>query len=354
MRERMLEVVVSENRKLSVVENSVPTISNDDVLVEVAFSGLCGSDIPRVFHHGARYYPITLGHEFSGTVVAVGEDVTEFGVGDQIACAPLVPCFECDDCEQGLYSLCKHYSFVGSRVQGGNAQFVAVPQCSCFKLPEGVSLAQGAFFEPVTVGIHPMLMAGGCEGKHVTIIGVGTIGLLAVQTARALGAKSVTAIDIDESKLDKALQLGADYVVNSRGDNHLQILADLPTSRNQLVLETAGTPITVKLAIALAGPRASIGLVGTLHQDISMTHTEFEQILRKELTLFGSWMNYSQPYPGKEWQLTAEMFARGEINIDLLTQASVGPQQYIEEVLSLDGRPSEGKILLDWKHQPTR
>lgn len=351
MNKNMREVVVSENRKLSLIESEIPQIKNDEVLVEVSFSGLCGSDIPRVFHHGAHFYPVTLGHEFSGKIIEVGPKVKHLKVNDLIACAPLVPCFKCTDCKQGLYSLCKNYSFVGSRVRGGNAQFVAVPEPSCFVLPEGVSLKQGAFFEPVTVGLHPMLMAGGCQDKNVVIIGVGTIGLLAVQTAKALGAKTVTAIDIAPYKLVKAKALGADYVINSLDKDYPEKIAAIEGIHyNQLILETAGSPITVKLAIATAGPRSTIALVGTLHQDIAMTHSEFEQILRKELTLFGSWMNYSMPYPGEEWRLTAEFFSKGLIDIESLTQSSLGPEGYMDEVLQLDGKPSEGKILLNWQN----
>ncbi|RKF20473.1 galactitol-1-phosphate 5-dehydrogenase [Alginatibacterium sediminis] len=345
----MLEVVVAKNRELRVIESVTPIAVNDEVLIQVAFSGLCGSDIPRVFHNGAHYYPVTLGHEFSGTVIALGPKVTELKIGDRIACAPLVPCKNCDVCHQGLYSLCKNYSFVGSRVRGGNAQMVAVPQDSCFKLNEKISFKQGAFFEPVTVGIHPILMAGGCTDKNVVVLGVGTIGLLAVQSAKAMGAKTVTAIDIDETKLDKAKTLGADFVFNSLDTDFIAQLQQLKQiDANQLILETAGTPITVKMAIAMAGPRAQIGLVGTLHQDISMTHSEFEQILRKELSLFGSWMNYSKPYPGEEWRITAQLFAENKIDIESLTQASLAPHEYIEEVIALDGKPSNGKILLEW------
>ena len=349
MQQNMAQVVVESNDNLAVHNTEIPKVVKGSVLVKVKYSGLCGSDIPRIFHEGAHFYPITLGHEFSGEVVEVGEGVSSIEVGNNISCAPLVPCFKCDRCEEGQYSLCKDYSFVGSRMPGGNAEYVIVPERSCFVLPEGISLKQGAFFEPVTVGIHPILMAGGCAGKNVVVIGVGTIGLLALQSAKALGAKTVTAVDINESKLDKAKELGADFCINSLKQESIDaFLAQKETLENQLILETAGSPITVKLATQLAGPRASIGLVGTLHKDLHMTYKEFEVILRKELNLFGSWMNYSAPYPGEEWKVTAELFQKDLINIDMLTEGSFGPQDYISHVSKLEGMPSEGKILLAW------
>lgn len=346
----MLEVIVESNECLAIQESAIPTLSSGSVLVKVKYSGLCGSDIPRVFHHGAHYYPITLGHEFSGQAVEVASDVESISVGDNIVCAPLVPCFKCKRCEAGQYSLCKDYSFVGSRMPGGNAEYVVVPERSCFRLSKNITLQQGAFFEPVTVGIHPILMAGGCQDKNVVVIGIGTIGLLALQTAKALGAKNIIAIDINESKLDKAKQLGADMCINSLNDEEVEAFLEMADFQdNQLILETAGSPITVKLATKLAGPRATIALVGTLHKDLHMTYKEFEVILRKELTIFGSWMNYSAPYPGKEWQVAADLFEQNKINTDLLTEGVYKPNVFIDQVSKLNGLPSEGKILLSWE-----
>lgn len=352
MQQNMAKIVVESNDNLAIHNSEIPNVTEDSVLVKVKYSGLCGSDIPRIFHDGAHFYPITLGHEFSGEVVEAGKAVSSIKVGDKISCAPLVPCFKCDRCKEGQYSLCKDYSFVGSRMPGGNAEYVVVPEKSCFVLPNGISLKQGAFFEPVTVGIHPILMAGGCVDKNVIVIGVGTIGLLALQSAKALGAKTVTAVDINDKKLAKAKELGADYCLNSLNAEEIErFLEKTSVLDDQLILETAGTPVTVKLATQLAGPRAQIGLVGTLHKDLHMTYKEFEVILRKELTLFGSWMNYSAPYPGREWKVTADLFLSNQINIDMLTEGSYSPEEYISQVSKLGGLPSEGKILLSWEEK---
>ncbi|WP_313080804.1 zinc-binding dehydrogenase, partial [Atlantibacter sp.] len=317
---------------------------------KVIYSGLCGSDIPRIFHHGAHFYPVRLGHEFSARVVATGSKVSSVKEGDNICCVPLIPNFSAPECQRGFYSLGKGYSFVGSRLPGGNAQYVTMPESSCFLLPEGVTPLQGAFFEPVTVGVHPILMAGGCQDKNVIVLGVGTIGLLAMQSAKALGAKSVTAVDINNERLDLAKQLGADHVINVAQENALQeatFLADI--SFDQLILETAGTPQTFKLALKIAGPRAQVALIGTLHKDLALTYTEYEQMLRKELWVFGSWMNYSAPFPGDEWRLTIDMFRNGQIQIDPLINCIVNENEYVERVMALEGGPANGKILLHWE-----
>ncbi|MCW8345817.1 alcohol dehydrogenase catalytic domain-containing protein [Vibrio sp. ZSDZ65] len=345
----MLSIAVKSNRKLEVTHIAQPKADANSVIVKVHFSGLCGSDLPRIFYEGAHFYPIVLGHEFSGEVVEVGQSVTGFKIGDRIACAPLIPCKQCKQCKEGNYSLCPNYSFVGSRVQGGNAEFVNVPSQCCFKLDDTVTSLEGAFFEPLTVSLHPILMADGCDNKNVVVVGVGTIGLLAVQAAKALGAATVTAIDIDDDKLAKAKLLGADFLFNSSdGDMLAKIKENKLPVTPQLILETAGHPQTVKLCINIADPKATIALIGTLHEDLNMSHQDFGQILRKELKLFGSWMNYSAPYPGKEWDLAKSLFSQGLIKTGDLIDGVYSPNHFVERVTGLQGKSPAGKILLDW------
>ncbi len=295
----MKSVVIHAEGDVRVEERPLPQLqAEDDVLVKVVSSGLCGSDIPRIFAQGAHYYPITLGHEFSGYVESYGTGVTDMQPGDAVACVPLLPCFHCPQCERGYFSLCKQYQFVGSRSEGGNAEYVVVKRANLFRLPSDMPIEDGAFIEPITVGLHAFHLAQGCEGKNVIIVGAGTIGLLALQCARELGARSVTAIDINPQKLELAKALGATHTCNSRemtADDIQTALSDIQF--DQLVLETAGTPQTVSLAIDITGPRAQLALVGTLHHDLTLTTRTFGLILRKELTLLGSWMNYSAPWP---------------------------------------------------------
>jgi galactitol-1-phosphate 5-dehydrogenase len=344
----MLSIAVKSNNKLEVAQISKPDLREKSVLVKVHVSGLCGSDLPRIFEDGAHFYPIVLGHEFSGEVVEVGEGISHLQKGDRIACAPLVPCGKCVQCQTGLYSLCKDYSFIGSRVQGGNAEFVEVPEKCCFVLDDSVTSVQGAFFEPLTVSLHPILMAGGVEGKDIVVVGVGTIGLLAVQAARAMGAATVTAIDIDEGKLKKAECLGADYCFNSLDSSIAEQMASVPFAGKQLILETAGSPESVKQCLNIASPRASVALIGTLHKDLNLRHQEFGQILRKELNLFGSWMNYSAPYPGKEWELAKDLFSKNLIDTQSLLDGVYEPNEFVARVEALNGTSPDGKILLKW------
>ncbi|HED6240217.1 TPA: galactitol-1-phosphate 5-dehydrogenase [Enterobacter sichuanensis] len=344
----MKSVVIHAEGSVRVEERPVPQIqAADDVLVRIVCSGLCGSDIPRIFSKGAHYYPITLGHEFSGHVEACGADVKDLQAGDAVACIPLLPCFSCPECEKGYYSLCKQYQFVGSRSDGGNAEYIVVKRANLFRLPAEMAIEDGAFIEPVTVGLHAFHLASGCKGKNVVIVGAGTIGLLAMQCALALGAKSVTAIDINDDKLALAASLGATQVFNSRALSVDDILNALRDSRfDQLVLETAGTPQTVSLAIDIAGPHAQIALVGTLHHDLNLPVATFGKILRKELTLLGSWMNYSAPWPGEEWETAVRLLTGKKLQLEPLIAHTGDSESFAQAVQALNGAPMQGKIML--------
>lgn len=186
----MKSVVNDTDGIVRVAESVIPEIKHqDEVRVKIASSGLCGSDLPRIFKNGAHYYPITLGHEFSGYIDAVGSGVDDLHPGDVVACVPLLPCFTCPECLKGFYSQCAKYDFIGSRRDGGLAEYIVVKRKNVFALPTDMPIEDGAFIEPITVGLHAFHLAQGCENKNVIIIGAGTIGLLAIQCAVALGAK---------------------------------------------------------------------------------------------------------------------------------------------------------------------
>jgi galactitol-1-phosphate 5-dehydrogenase len=344
----MKSVVIHAEGDVRVEERPIPQLKTDnDVLVKVVSSGLCGSDIPRIFAEGAHYYPITLGHEFSGYVESYGTGVTDLQPGDAVACVPLLPCFNCPQCKRGYFSLCKQYQFVGSRSEGGNAEYIVVKRANLFRLPSDMPIDDGAFIEPITVGLHAFNLAQGCEGKNVIIVGAGTIGLLAMQCARELGANSVTAIDINPEKLELARSLGATHALNSKEMSATEIESMLAEFQfDQLVLETAGTPQTVALSIDIAGPRAQLALVGTLHKDVTLTSATFGLILRKELTLLGSWMNYSAPWPGQEWETAARLLTEKRLQLKPLIAHQGDMDSFTHAIKNLKGAPMQGKILL--------
>ncbi len=153
----MKSVVIHAEGNVCVEERPIPTLQTEnDVRSKWSVPGYA-APISRAFRQRAHYYPITLGHEFSGYVESYGAAVTDLQPGDAVACVPLLPCFQCPQCQREYFSLCKQYQFVGSRSEGGNAEYVVVKRANLFRLPDQMPIDDGAFIEPITVGLHAFI-----------------------------------------------------------------------------------------------------------------------------------------------------------------------------------------------------
>lgn len=344
----MKAAVLYGARDLRYTDVETPKIDEHEILVRVKATGICGSDLPRVLGNGAHFYPIILGHEFSGEVVEVGSAVTDIKVGERIVGAPLLPCLKCTDCQKGWYSQCKSYSFIGSRVFGSWAEYVKMPAMNGVKLPDGVSFEQGALLEPATVALHGLLVMGFRGGSDVAIVGCGTIGMLALQFAKILGARRIIALDLDSRKLALAEKYGASECINTGETNFKQRIQELTAGRGfEMVVESAGVEFTEKLSLELAGNKGHVMFIGTPAKPITLAPNEFEHINRKELTVRGSWMPYSPPFPGKEWELAGYYLQQGLLRVDELIDRII-PLSVINEAfidLAVPGKVN-GKILL--------
>ena len=294
-----------------------PEAGPGKVLVKVKYTGICGSDIPRVNGDACHFFPNVLGHEFSGVVEEIGEGVTTLKPGDRVAGVPLVPCMRCEDCQKGNYSLCRHYSFIGSREFGSFAEYVVVPEKNAVKFGDEVSFEQGAFFEPATVALHGLRRLDFQGGKTVAILGGGTIGMLTMQWAKIFGAKTVVVFDILDERLELGKRLGADETVNSGSPDFMERVRELTGGRGfDYVYETAGNTVTMKMAFQLAANKAQVCFIGTPTRELTFSVEEWENINRKEFRLTGSWMSYSAPFPGDEWTLVAHYFQTGQLKFD--------------------------------------
>ena len=337
-----------EDIRFEDIEKPVPKAGQ--VLIKVKYTGICGSDVPRVNGDACHFYPNVLGHEFSGVIEEVGEGVTSLKTGDRVAGVPLVPCLECEDCQKGNYSLCKHYSFIGSREFGSFAEYVVVPAKNAVKFEDEVSFEQGAFFEPATVALHGLKRVPYQGGKTVAILGGGTIGLFTMQWAKIFGAKKVVVFDINDARLDLAKKLGADEGINTLADDFMQVAMDMTEGRGfDYIYETAGNTITMKMAFELAANKANVCFIGTPTKEISFSVKEWENMNRKEFTLTGSWMSYSAPFPGEEWALTAHYFKTGELKFDESLIFKKVPLKDIASAFEMYKTPGtvKGKLLID-------
>lgn len=320
------------------------------VLIKVKYTGICGSDTPRVNGDACHYFPNVLGHEFSGTVVETGEGVSSLNVGDRVAGVPLVPCMKCEDCQKGNYSLCKHYSFIGSREFGSFAEYVVVPERNAVKFEDSVSFEQGAFFEPSTVALHGLNRVDYRGGECVAILGGGTIGLFTMQWAKIFGAKKVVVFDISPERLELAAKLGADAGINTLDEDFMEQAMALTDGRGfGFVYETAGNTATMHMAFELAANKAGVCFIGTPTKELTFTVDQWENMNRKEFMLTGSWMSYSAPFPGREWDLTAYYFKTGELKFDESLIFKKMPLSRIAEAFEMYKTPGavKGKILID-------
>ena len=251
-----------EDIRYEEIEKPVP--KKGQVLIKVKYTGICGSDVPRVNGDACHFFPNVLGHEFSGVVEEIGDGVTKVKPGTRVAGVPLVPCMKCEDCQKGNYSLCKHYSFIGSREFGSFAEYVVVPEMNAVPFEDAVSFEQGAFFEPATVALHGLKRVPYEGGKTVAILGGGTIGMFVMQWANIFGAAKTVIFDISPERLELGKRLGATHGVNTLDEDFMEQVKDLTDGKGfDYVFETAGNTITMKMAFELAANKANVCFVGT-------------------------------------------------------------------------------------------
>jgi threonine dehydrogenase-like Zn-dependent dehydrogenase len=188
-----------------------------------------------------------------------------------------------------------------------------VPAANLVPLPQSVSLRQGTLLEPITVVLHPLMMLENQLGRLETAVvtGLGTIGLLAVQVLRFMGARNIVAADIIQDKVDTAIELGATHGVNVAQEKLEDVTDDLGGAN--LVFEASGTVPAKRSAVRAAASRGEVLLVGTSPAEVAFDGALFERISRKEIVLRGSWMNYSPPWPGPEWTTAAWLLEHGHI-----------------------------------------
>lgn len=311
----MYAVKLYEPGVLKYEEVPVPRIADDEVLVSVKMIGICGSDIPRALYKGAYHKGITLGHEFSGQIVECGAKVQGFEEGNRVTIAPLIPCYDCEYCKEGLFSLCESYNYYGSRTDGAMANFIKVKAGNLLKLPNEVSYEAGAMVDPAANAVHGLWRGNVSKGDTVVVAGLGAIGLFAVQIAKEMGAKRVIAIDIFDEKLAVAKEVGADLTINSKTEDPIAILADQSIN---CVLDTSGSPIAQNQAVAICGKRGKVVFLGISNEELILSKAAVDRLLRYEISVTGSWNSFSNPFPGKEWTYSIELMAQGKIEVEPL------------------------------------
>ncbi len=250
--------------KMGYTRRPIPTPKADEVLVKLEYVGICGSDM-HYYETGAigDYVvepPFVLGHEPGGTVVEVGSNVKHLKAGDRVALEPGKTCGRCEFCRQGKYNLCPDVVFFATPpVDGVFQEYVAHEAALCFKLPDNVSTLEGALIEPLAVGFHAASQGGAHAGQTAVVMGAGCIGLVSMMALKAQGVSRVYVVDVMAKRLEKALELGADGVVNGKEEDAVEAVRRLTGSAGcDLVIETAGTEITTRQAVHMTKKGSTI------------------------------------------------------------------------------------------------
>jgi len=309
-----MKVAVMEGiGKMGYTERPIPTPKADEVLVKLEYVGICGSDL-HYYETGAigNYVvepPFVLGHEPGGTVVEVGSNVTHLKVGDRVALEPGKTCGHCEFCRTGRYNLCPDVIFFATPpVDGVFQEYVAHEADLCFKLPENVSTLEGALIEPLAVGFHAANQGNAHAGQTAVVIGAGCIGLVSMMALKAEGVSKVYVVDVMQKRLDKALELGADGVINGREQDAVEAVMALTGGKGcDLVIETAGTEFTTRQCVHMTKKGATVVLVGyTKTGEVTMP---LSLALDKELE-FKTVFRYRHIYP-----MAIDAVASGKVNL---------------------------------------
>jgi L-iditol 2-dehydrogenase len=261
--EKMLQQVMTNPGEIIFQEVPVPTPEADQVLVKIMNIGICGSDI-HVYHgkHPFTKYPVTQGHEVSGEVVVLGENVKEFFVGQKVTIEPQVFCGECYPCRHGKYNLCEELKVMGFQTTGTASEYFAVDASKVTPIPQDMSYEEGAMIEPLAVAVHAVKQMGDVTGMNIAVLGAGPIGNLVAQTAKGMGAAKVMITDVSDLRLAKAEECGVDACVNTLHKDFGEAMVEtFGPDKADVIYDCAGNNITMGQAIKYARKGSVIVLV---------------------------------------------------------------------------------------------
>ncbi len=330
----MKAYVLREINKFQLEEVETPVPAENEVLVEVKAAGICGSDIPRVYQTGTYSYPLIPGHEFSGVVKTAGSSENSKWIGKRVGIFPLIPCRQCGPCRKKRYEMCRKYSYLGSRRNGGFAEYVAVPVDNLIELPEMVSFEEAAMLEPMAVAVHAVRRSGVKQSDTVAVCGLGTIGLFVVMFLKEMGVNHILAIGNKGFQQQAVLDFGIeeDNYVNCREHDAKEWITGRTDEKGvDIFFECVGKNETISLAVEAAAPGGKVILVGNPASDINLEKLVYWKILRNQLLVSGTW-NSSFGFPGDEmtepddWQYVLKK----------LDEKRIAPSKFITHRFSLE------------------
>lgn len=321
----MRTTLMTDIRRIEFSTRPIPAPKAGEVLVKVDYVGICGSDLH--YYETGRIGdfivepPFVLGHEASGTVVALGEGVTEPAVGTRVTMEPNVTCGECEFCRSGKYNLCPDVVFFATPpVDGVFLEYVTHPAKLCFPLPETVSSMQGALVEPLAVGFHAANQAQAGAGQTAVIFGAGCIGLVTVMALQSKGVKTIYVADIVDSRLAIAEKLGAIPINVTREDSLARIRGDFPLGLD-MAFDTSGVELSIHNGLKILKKGGTMVLIGYSGKDTVAIPTDF--MINSELTI-RTIFRYRHVYP--------------EI-IEAIASGKIQPEKIVTDTFSFEEIP---------------
>lgn len=321
-----MSFVLEKAGSVTFEDRPVPVLKSPyDVLINVKFTGICGSDVHYWVHGEIGHFvvksPMVLGHESSGVVTAIGDGVKSLKVGDRVAMEPGVPCRRCVRCKEGHYNLCPDMAFAATPPYDGTlAKYYSLPEDFCYKLPESVSLEEGALVEPLAVAVHITGQASIKPGNSVVVFGAGPVGLLCCAVAKAFGAMKVVAIDINEERLAFAKKYAATHTVLSQRESAPDAAARITKDCDlgpgaDIVIDASGAEPAIQTSIHVLR-------VGGTYVQGGMGKSEIVfpigAMCSKELNVKGSFR-----YGGGDYQLAVDLITTGRVDVKALITGQV-------------------------------
>ncbi|KKM10063.1 hypothetical protein SY88_15570 [Clostridiales bacterium PH28_bin88] len=297
---------------LELGEVPIPRPQGQDVLIKVAATGICGSDIhiyewTSGYEWLIPYFPLVLGHEFSGTVAETGSGVKNLSVGDRVVCIPGKPCGRCFYCLRGDQNLCVDRGSLGLRYWGSFAEYICVPEQNCLMIPGKLSFVVAALAEPLAVALNGLQLSGSGLADYVAVLGPGPIGLMVAYLAKQAGARRVILAGRprDTGRLDIGRQLGADIATSAEtGEVRGLVMEETGGIGADVVFEAAGSPAAVSEGLQLLRKGGTLVVVGIHAEPVSLW---LNDIVRQEKKILGSYGSR----PGL-WRAVLEILAGGE------------------------------------------
>lgn len=342
MDKEMIQQIMYTPHQVSFRKIPVPPVLPGQVKIKMKMIGICGSDI-HVFHgaHPFTPYPVTQGHEVSGQIVELGENVTGLTLGQRVTVEPQVVCNKCYPCRHGKYNLCEELKVMGFQTTGTASTYFVVDASKVTPLPEGMDYKSGAMLEPLAVAVHAVRRAGDVRGMKIAVLGAGPIGNLVAQVAKGLGAEAVLVTDVSDYRLALAKQVGADYTANTKNENLGDVMmACFGPDKADIIYDCAGNNITIGQAIQYARKGSTIILVAVF---ADMAQVDLAVLNDHELDL-----NTTMMYRHEDYLTAIELVSDGKVQL-LPLQSKVFPfGQYQQAYEYIDAnRETTMKVLID-------